>query len=307
VTLAHATPAATGTRRARRVASWHAGWSTVVLLAPASLLFAVFVVYPIAASLRLSLHDWDGIGAPVFVGLANYRELLADPVFFTAIANNVRWLAGYLVAPVAGFAQAVLLSQPLPGMRGVRTLFFLPFVLSQVVVGLVFAWFFHARYGLFHTLLAWAGVPHVSPMDSETWSIYTMIVAGLWPQTAYCMILYLTGLASLPGGIVDSARVDGARGSQLLRHVVLPELRPVHFIVAMVCAVAALRSFDYVMIMTLGGPFNRSTVLAFYMVEQTFAGLRYGYGAAIATVLLVMMSGIIFALLWRLLRDEPTR
>jgi multiple sugar transport system permease protein len=121
------------------------------------------------------------------------------------------------------------------------------------------------------------------------------------------MILYLTGLASLPGGIVDSARVDGARGSQLLRHVVLPELRPVHFIVAMVCAVAALRSFDYVMIMTLGGPFNRSTVLAFYMVEQTFVGLRYGYGAAIATVLLVMMSGIIFALLWRLLRDEPAR
>jgi multiple sugar transport system permease protein len=121
------------------------------------------------------------------------------------------------------------------------------------------------------------------------------------------MILYLTGLASLPGGIVDSARVDGARGSQLLRHVVLPELRPVHFIVAMVCAVAALRSFDYVMIMTLGGPFNRSTVLAFYMVEQTFVGLRYGYGAAIATVLLALMSAIIVALLIRMFRDDSQK
>ena len=92
---------------------------------------------------------------------------------------------------------------------------------------------------------------------------------------------------------IDAARVDGARGWPLLRYVVLPQLRPVHFIVAMVCAVAALRSFDYVMIMTLGGPYNSSTVLAFYMYEQTFLGQRYGYGAAIAVVLLALMSCII--------------
>jgi len=108
----------------------------------------------------------------------------------------------------------------------------------------------------------------------------------------------------LPGDLIDAARVDGARGFALFRHVVFPQLRPINFIVAMVCAVAALRSFDYVMIMTLGGPYNSSTVLAYYMYEQTFLSLRYGFGAAIATVLLALMTGIIVILLWRLFLRE---
>jgi multiple sugar transport system permease protein len=292
-------------RGARRHASaGTVGLSTVVLLAPACLLFGVFVLYPIAGSVSLSMHDWDGIGAKRFVGLANYRELFGDPVFTIALANNVRWLACYAIAPIAGLALALFLNQRLFGMRLVRSLFFMPFVISQIVVGLVFAWFFHSRFGLFDRLLAIVGIEPVSPLDSERWSIYAMVVAGLWPQIAYCMILCLTGLATVSNHLVDAARVDGARGVTLLVHVVLPQLRAVHFIVAMVCAVAALRSFDYVMIMTLGGPYKSSATLAYYMYEQTFLSLRYGYGAAIATVLLLLMSGIILVLLWRLLRQD---
>lgn len=288
----------------RRPGARHVGASTVVLLAPACVLFFLFVVYPIFRSLELSLYDWNGADVRRWVGLGNYRELLADPVFHIALANNLRWLACYLAAPALGLALAVFLGQSLSGMRLVRSLFFMPFVISQVVVGLVFSWFFNARFGLFNDLLACLGLPSVAPLDSERWGLYTMILAGLWPQTAYCMILYLTGLAALPGEVIDAARVDGARGWSLFLYVVLPQLRPVHFIVAMVCAVAALRSFDYVMIMTLGGPVNSSTVLAFYMYEETFVALRYGYGAAIATVLLALMSGIILLLLWRMFRRE---
>jgi multiple sugar transport system permease protein len=281
-----------------------AGWSTAILLAPACILFAVFVVYPIFGSIRLSLLDWNGAGAATYVGLRNYRELAADPVFARAVGNNLRWLACYLLAPVAGLLLAVFLYRAGSGMRIVRTLFFLPFVVSQVVVGLVFAWFFHARFGLLNAILGAAGLGPFSPLDSETWSLYPMIVAGLWPQIAYCTILYTTGLATLPADTIDAARVDGARRMPLLRRVIVPQLRPVHFLVAMVCAVAALRSFDYVMIMTLGGPYNSSTVLAFYMYEQTFVAQRYGYGAAVAVVLLCLMSGIIFLLLWRMFHKE---
>jgi multiple sugar transport system permease protein len=176
--------------------------------------------------------------------------------------------------------------------------------MSQVVVGLVFAWFFHTRFGLFNELLQAAGLPAVAPLDSERWSIVTLAAAGLWPQTAYCMILYLTGLATLRPELLEAARMDGAGGWRLLVHVVLPQLRPVHFIAGMVCVVAALRSFDYVMIMTGGGPHGSSSVLAFYMYEATFGASRYGYGAAIATVLLALMSGIIAAMLWRLFKAE---
>ena len=275
-----------------------------MLLAPACVLFALFVLYPIGRTLILSLQDWNGTGAPSFVGLANYRELFADPVCRLALANNLRWLACYLVAPLAGLALAIFLYQSLPGMRVVRSLFFMPFVISQVVVGLIFGWFFNGRFGLFDHLLAMAGLPPLSPLDSESLALYTMIVAGLWPQIAYCMILYIAGLATLPADVVDAARVDGARGWPLFRHVVLGQLRPVHFIVAMVCAVAALRSFDYVVIMTLGGPYDRSTVLAYYMYEQTFLASRYGYGAAVSVVLLALMSGIIVLLLWRMIHRE---
>jgi multiple sugar transport system permease protein len=243
----------------------HVGLSTVVLLAPACGLFALFVVYPIAASIRLSLYDWNGTGAMAWVGLGNYRELFADPVFHTALANNLRWLLCYLAAPVLGLALALFLHRAAFGMGVVRTLFFMPFVISQVVVGLIFGWFFNARFGLFNRLLAALGVTPVSPLDSEHWSLYPMILAGLWPQIAYCMILYLTGLAAVAPDTIDAARVDGARRGQLLRYVIVPQLRPFNFLVAMVCAVAALRSFDYVMIMTLGGPYNSSTVLAYYM------------------------------------------
>ena len=294
-----------GPARLRRGASTRrAGLATVAMLAPACTLFALFVVYPLVASAVLSLYDWNGVDARRWVGLDNYRELFGDRVFWTALANNVRWLVGYTAAPVMGLGLALLLHQHGRGMRGVRSLFFMPFVVSQVVVGLVFVWFFHSRFGLFGELAGALGLAPAAPLDSERWSIYTMIAAGLWPQTAYCMILFLAGLATLPAEVVDAARVDGAEGWPLLRRIVLPELRPVTFIVAMVCAVSALRSFDYVMIMTLGGPFDSSTVLAFYMYEQTFVALRYGYGATIATVLLILMSGIICALLWRMFRHE---
>jgi multiple sugar transport system permease protein len=276
----------------------------LLLLAPACLLFGVFVVYPIGASIRLSLYRWDGVGPKIWIGLGNYRELLADPVFYTALANNLRWLALFLIAPLLGLFLALLLNQTVTGIRLIRSLFFFPFVISQTAVGVIFAWFLNPHFGLLNQILGWLHLPPVAPLDSERWAIFAVALAGMWPQTAYCMILYLTGLTAIDPRLIEAARLDGAAGWRLLWHIVVPQLRPATFIVVMVCIVGALRSFDLVMIMTAGGPYNRSSVLAFYMYEQTFVGFRYGYGAAIATVLFLMMDGCIAFLLWRMLRRE---
>jgi multiple sugar transport system permease protein len=275
-----------------------------VLLAPGFLLFCLFVLYPVAASIRLSLYDWDGLGAKTWVGFGNYGELLADPVFYKAVANNLRWAALNMLAPVFGLALALFLNQSVVGIRLVRSLFFLPFVISQVVVGLVFTWFFNTQLGLLNQLLAWVGLGPAAMLDSERWAIIAVIIAGLWPQIAYCMILYLAGLTAVKPEQIDAARVDGARGLTLLRHVVLPQLGGVTFIAAMVSVVSALRNFDLVMIMTAGGPYDSSNVLAYYMYEQTFLGFRFGYGAAIATVLLLLMGAPVGYFLWRLLQGE---
>jgi multiple sugar transport system permease protein len=290
------------------LASWwqrhQAGLAPVLLLAPACVLFAVFVVYPVIASVRLSLYDWNGVSPKIWVGLGNYAELLADPVFYVALANNLAWLALFMLAPLLGLGLALLVNQALAGMRLVRSLFFLPFVVSQVVVGLIFSWFFNADFGLLNRLLAALGAAPVAPLEDEHWAIFAVILAGLWPQTAYCMMLYLAGLTAINAELVDAARLDGAQGWRLFWSVVLPQLRPVHFIVALVCVVSALRSFDLVAMMTQGGPYNSSNVLAHYMYEQTFLAMRYGYGAAIASVLFALMALCVGVFLWRMLRAE---
>jgi multiple sugar transport system permease protein len=210
----------------------------------------------------------------------------------------------YMLAPLTGLALALFLNQGFLGVGLVRAIFFFPFVISQVVVGLVFSWFFHGRFGLLNTALGWMGLGPVAPLADETWAIVTIVVAGLWPQTAYCMIIYLAGLASMDRELIEAGRMDGARGWRLLWHVVLPQLGPASFIAIVVCVVGALRSFDLVVIMTRGGPYDSSTVLAYYMYEQTFLAFRYGYGAAIATVLFVIMDVYIAFFLWHMLRRE---
>ena len=275
-----------------------------ILLAPALIVFSIFVLWPVVSSVSLSLYDWDAITTPKFVGAGNYRELWDDDVFWTAIRNNISWLLLYMLAPVFGLAVALFLNQTVPGIRLAKSLFFFPFVISQVVVGLVFSWFLNAQFGLLNSIMDAFHLPHVALLESERWATFAVIAAGLWPQTAYCMILYLTGLTAMNPEVVEAARMDGAKGWNLLRHIVLPQLRPATFIAVVVSVVGALRSFDLVAIMTLGGPYNSSTVLAYYMYEQTFLSFRYGYGAAIATVLFAIMDVYIAFFLWRMLSKE---
>lgn len=275
-----------------------------MLLAPGCLLFFVFVIHPIVQTIRLSFYDWNGTGAKTWIGLANYSELAADPTFRTALANNLLWLACYGLAPILGLALALFLNQKLRGIRLVRCLFLLPFVISQVIVGVVFAWFFNAHFGLFDRMTGAFGLEPLALLDNENTAVFAVILAGLWPQTAYCMILYLAGLTAIRPELIDAARLDGAKGWTMLWHVVLPELRPVTFLVLLVCCVSALRNFDLVTIMTGGGPYNSSTVAAFYMYEQIFLAFRYGYGAAIATALFVLIELCVLFFLWRMLRNE---
>ncbi len=276
----------------------------VIFLAPACALFALFVIWPIFDSVWISLHDWDGIAPMKWVGLGNYVELLGDGTFYTALLNNFWWLLAFMLAPVFGLALALFLNQAVFGMRLIKSLFFFPFVISQVVVGLVFGWFLNADFGLLNTALRGLGLQPVDILGNESYATFGVLLAGLWPQTAYCMILYLTGLTAINPELIEAARLDGAKGLRMLRHVILPQLRPATFIAVVVCVVGALRSFDLVSIMTKGGPYDSSSVLAFYMYQQTFSSFRYGYGAAIATVLFLIMDVYIAFFLVSMLRRE---
>jgi multiple sugar transport system permease protein len=276
-----------------------------IFLAPAVIVFGIYVIIPVFQSFWLSLFDWDGLSpTKKFIGLSNYAQLFQDEQFWTSLKNNVYWLVLFLVGPVIGLAIAILLNQKVWGMRIVKSLFFFPFVLSGVVVGLVFSWFYEPSHGLLNTILGIFGIPSVSPLSDEHLVTPSIIAAGLWPQIAYCMILYLTGLTAVDPEQIEAARIDGARGLRLLWHVIIPQLRPATFIAVVVTIIGALRSFDLVQVMTDGGPFGSSSILAYFMFQQSITNFRMGYGAAIAVVLFLIMSVFIAFFLRHMIREE---
>ena len=281
-----------------------------LFLMPALIMFSVYVIYPILQSFALSFRDWDGLSPDkVFVGLDNYRELFDDDVFWVSIKNNMIWVIFYLLAPPIGLAIALFLNQQGKIMRLVKSLFFFPFVISQIVVGLVFTWFYDPSFGLLNKILMGIGLVSepIALLSSETVVTWAIIVAGLWPQIAYCMILYLTGLNAVNKSLIEAAEIDGCTGFKALWYIILPQLRPATFIAIVVTVIGSLRSFDLIAIMTQGGPYDSSSVLAFFMYEQSITNYRMGYGAAIATILFLIMSVYIAYFLIRLLNQEKVR
>ena len=170
----------------------------------------------------------------------------------------------------------------------------------------MFSWFYDPSFGLLNVFITSLGFDAVAVLADERYVTYGIIAAGLWPQTAYCMILYLTGLNAVDPEQIEAARLDNAKGWKMLWYVILPQLKPATFIAMVVTVIGALRSFDLVSIMTDGGPWGSSRVLAFYMYEKAFSeyGFRMGYGAAIAVVLFAIMMIYITAFLYKMYRDE---
>jgi len=265
----------------------------VYFLAPAMILFSLFVLWPIAQSIWISFHEWSGFGPMSWVGLENYRELMGDTRFHTSLANNVRWLVLMLLAPVFGLVVALFLNQNVRGIRLAKSLFFFPFVINLVVIGLIFSWFYNPELGLLAALFRAVGLTPIPILANENLATYGVIVANLWPQTAYCMILYLTGLTSMSSQVVEAGRIDGAHGWTMLRHVILPQLRGATFIAVVVTVIGALRSFDLIAIMTAGGPWGSTNVLAYHMYSEALFNFKMGYGASIAVILFLLMSGFI--------------
>ena len=283
----------------RKLAPW-------LFLAPGVFMFLVYVILPIFESMWISLYDWDGIGEATWIGTENYVELFDDDAFYTSLYNNVIWLVLYMLAVPAGLFIAIFLNQNVTGIRIYKSLFFFPFVISQVVVGLIFAWFYAPNFGLLTKILAWLGLGDIAILADERFVTYGIIAAGLWPQIAYCMILYLTGLNNVSPDQIEAARLDGAKGFRMLWHVIIPQLRPATFIAVVVTIIGALRSFDLISIMTDGGPYGSSRVLSFYMYEQALSeyGFRMGYGAAIAVILFLIMMLFITGFIWKMINDE---
>jgi ABC-type sugar transport system permease subunit len=272
----------------------------IVLLAPALIVFSVFVLWPLIDSFRYSLTNWNGFNPNTkFVGLDNFAKIFSDPNFLTAIVNTAIWMVAALVLPtLLGLALALLLNTGLRGAAIFKSIFYLPICLSAVIVGQIWIWIYQPDWGLLNTTIAHLiGVPSFTFawLAEPSTALGSVILAWSWQQTGLAMVIFLAGLTAIPRDLLEAADIDGVKRWKQTLHIVLPMLRPATVVVVALSVINSLKGFDILYIMTGGGPFHSSNTLAFFMYEESFKKYRMGYGSAIAVVLFLIALSIIFS------------
>lgn len=278
-----------------------------LFLAIPVLIYLIWVIGPMIYSFYLSFTSWDGFSPPQFVGLKNFVRLFRDRVFYTSLSNNLEWIILFMTVPIVlGLTLAMILNGNIPGEKFFKSSFFLPMVLSLVVCGLVWSWLYNPAFGLINAVLRAIGLEGLTRgwLSDPKVVMESVIAVAIWRQVGYVMVLYLAGLQSVDPDLVDAAMVDGASALQRFFHVILPQLAPITVIVIVISIIDSLRAFDLVSVMTRGGPFNSSSVLANYMYIQAFNNYRMGYGAAIAVILFLISLVFILFYLTRIAREE---
>jgi multiple sugar transport system permease protein len=270
-------------------------------------IYLIWIIGPTIYSFYLSLTRWDGLSAPKFIGFQNFRYLFQDDVFFICLSNNIEWIILFMTIPIVlGLTLAMVLNTDVPGAKGYKTAFFMPMVLSLVVCGLVWSWLYSPHSGLINQVLRKVGLGALATgwLSNPKVVMEAVIAVAVWRQVGYVMVLYLAGLQSVDKNLVDASEVDGASAVQRFFHVILPQLAPVTVIVIVISIIDSVRAFDLVSIMTRGGPYNQSSVLANYMYIEAFNNYRMGYGAAIAVIIFIIAFLFIAFYLTRIAKEE---
>ncbi len=271
------------------------------------ILYGIWVIAPIFYTIFLSFTQWDGLTAPTFIGLGNYVDLFNDPIFYTALFNNIKWLLIYVLVPLPlGLAFAMFFNRSLPGVKLFKTAIYLPLTLSFVVLSQIWTWIYQPKYGAINVTLEAIGLDGLTFawLSNSDIVTYSLIVVGCWPQTAYTMVLFLAGLQNVPTEVMEAARVDGANRWQRFWKVILPLLKPATIIAVAVTIIQSLRMFAIVNVMTRGGPFRSSEVLANYMYVEGFKNYSMGYASTLAVVLFLIILMFVSVYLYQIFKTE---
>lgn len=265
------------------------GW---LFISPAVLLVAVLLYAPFLWTVFLSFTRYDGLGNPVWTGLQNYTRFFQDDVLWVTVSNTLLWVAGTIILPVGlGLFVATVTYRSRWGTL-MRLPFLIPYAISGAGVAVVWAFILQPN-GPLNDVLSALHLPggHTSLLLYRPINTIVMIIAATWQGVGVNALLFLVGLQSIPNEPIEAARLDGASGWTMFRHIIWPLLRPLTAVVVGLAIVASLKTFDVVWVLTEGGPGRSSETLAVTMYRDTFVANEYGYGSAVA-VLLTLIAGI---------------
>ena len=281
--------------RAKRKAL--AGWAFVV---PALLIYAFFFIQPFFYSIYYSLTDWNGAD-PVkqFVGLGNYIKLAGDSLLWQALGHNLIWVIIGTVSPIAiGLLLGVLIWTGALGRVLFRTIYFLPVVLSEVVIAIIWNWIYHPLFGAVNQILRGIGLDHLARGwlgDPQT-ALLALLMTAIWSYYGFCFVIIMAGLQNVDISLVEAATIDGANGWQRFIHVIVPQLSHVLTMITAFTLIGGFNVFGIVFVMTQGGPGTATQVIATYTYRKAFQESQVGYGAALSMVmtLLSLVTSYIF-------------
>lgn len=278
-----------------------------LFLLPALILFFLFVIYPIFRSVYYSTFDWKGLGPAVNnIGLRNYEKILTDVVFMKAIKNVLIIIVLSLGLQLpAAILLAVLVGKKLPGRALFRTIFFLPYVLSEVNAAIMFMLLYNADpdRGFLNAILVSLGQKPIAWLGDLNVVLLAVFITLTWKYFGFHMLLYLTGLQNIPSEIEEAATMDGANVFQNFFFITLPLLSSTIKTSVYMSVLGSIQQFILVWIMTQGGPVNASETMATYMYRFGFVRFQFGYGSAVAIIMFILC--VIFSLLYQRLTREP--
>ncbi len=262
-----------------------------VFIAPAVIIMALALMYPLGYMIYGSFRDWDpsqSLGQSTFVGLANYISLWNDPNFKESVAVTLKFAVSVVFFEmIIGVGLALLLDRNLRGMSVLRTLFILPMMIAPVVVGLIWRYMYHPTLGIFNNTLKSTGLPTVDWLGQH--ALLSVIIADIWQWTPFIFILSLAALQSLPRSALEAARIDGASGWQQIIHIKLPLMMPVLIVTCLLRLIDAFKVLEVILVMTEGGPGLSTEILALRISRTATEFRELGVAAAMSNYLLIML------------------
>ncbi len=265
----------------------------LLLIAPAFVLFTLFVVIPVIQAGYYSVFHWNGMGpASDFRGLGNFRQMTQHPVFATALQNNLVLIVVSLVVqlPLAFLLAMLVGRRSFPGVMIFRSIFFFPYVLAEIVTGIIWKFIYHPQVGV-PTMLArlfGADGAQIGLLGEPNAAFSAILVVVVWKYLGFHMILYIAGLQGVSKDLEDAAVVDGASKLQVVRHVIIPSIRNTIVISVFLSVIGSLNIFDVVWALGQGGPVHSTETLVTYLYNFGFRRFAFGYGSAVAVVIFLL-------------------
>lgn len=281
-----------GGKRRRRIGDLKIA---LAFVAPATIGFLVFYVYPTIRGFYYSFTDFKVLSEPNMVGLENYQRMFDDPLVWNALWVTLQYvLINIGLQTIVAIGLAVLMHRLTKSMT-IRGLLLLPYLIANVIVALVWFWMLDYQIGIVNVMLDWIGVDRIAFFGDSAWALPTIALVNVWRHMGYTALLIFAGLQTIPPEVYEAASIDGAGEVRSFFKITVPLLRPVLAMVLVITVTGSFQIFDTVSVTTQGGPVNATRVIYYYIYELAFVRFEFGYASAISVFLFVILAAVAIA------------